>query len=34
MFFTRGSIKGEVFIDPTRFVADPEKASGFPSFPM
>ena len=26
--------EGEVFIDPTRFVADPEKARRFRNFPM
>ena len=26
--------KGEIFIDSTRFVADPDKARDFRSFPM
>ena len=33
MFFIRASIEGEVFIDPARFVADPEKAQRFPELP-
>ena len=30
---SRGSISGEIIIDPTRFVADPDKAKRFPELP-